>query len=271
MEHFKSPFGPVDLASARAVENVKFFDDMLQRAKSHRFFSHSFMASFDDMRPSRDLVSFVLTSFYKIVCPFTGLLCSLGGRSPDLRSRFALMDNIYEEMGCGDLSSAHPSLYLAMLSSIGVTAEDAERARTLPAIRRINEHLREVVERRTFSVACALLASAESTIPPSFPILAAIARRSFPHVDMTFFDRHGPRDEGHSDDASMLFAVNAHSSDYATVEAEVELDLDLRADLFDEWMSAMTKGIPVLTGVSERPSRMPSVRPTTSHSVPPPA
>lgn len=270
MEHFKTPFGLGDLASARALENKKFFDDMLQRAKGHRFFSHSFMVSFDDTRPSRDLVSFVLTSFYKIVSPFTGLLCSLGGRSPDLRSRFALMDNIYEEMGCGDLSAAHPSLYLAMLSSIGVTAEDADRARTLPSIRRINEHLREVVERRTFPVACALLASAEATIPPSFPILAAIARRSFPQVDMTFFDRHGPRDEGHADDASMLFAVHARSADYAAVEAEVEIDLNLRADLFDEWTAAMTKGIPVATGVSERPSRMPSVRPPASQSVPPP-
>jgi hypothetical protein len=57
------------------------------------------------------------------------------------------------------------------------------------------------------SVACAVLASAESTIPASFPILAAMARRAFPDIDMTFFDRHGPRDEGHPDDVSMLFAV----------------------------------------------------------------
>ena len=158
-----------------------------------------------------------------------------------------------------------------MLSSIGVTPSAAESARTLSPIRRINEHLREVVERRRFAVACALLASAESTIPPSFPVLARIAQRAFPEVDMTFFDRHGPRDDGHSDDASMLFAVTADNSDFETVDAEVEMDLDFRAELFDEWMLALTRGVPVRSAVGARPPRFASERPGAHRpSVPPP-
>jgi len=281
VEHFKSPFGARDFGTARVIENQKFFDDMLERAKSHRFFSHPFMCSLGDRTPSREVTASILTSFYKIVSPFTGLLCSLGGRAPDLRSRFALMDNIYEEMGCGDLSAAHPSLYLKMLSSIGITPSAAESARTLPSIRRINDHLQEVVERRSFAVACALLASAEATIPPSFPILARIARTAYPEVDMAFFDRHGPRDDGHSDDAGMLFALSADSSEFDTVNAEVDMDLDFRAELFDEWMVAITRGVPVRTAVTERPPRFASERPsrmppssragTRRTSVPPPA
>lgn len=270
MEHFKSPFGPVDLGTARAVENRAFFEETLQRAKRHRFFSHPFMSSPAPRETSREAASFVLTSFYKIVSPFTGLLCALGGRAPDLRSRFALMDNIYEEMGCGDLNAAHPSLYLKMLSSIGVTPNDAENAPTLPSIRRINEHLHDVVHRRSFAVACALLASAEATIPPSFPILAQMARTAFPEVDMTFFDRHGPRDDGHSDDAGMLFALTAESSELDTVTAEVEIDLDHRAELFDEWMVAIAEGVPVRAVVSERPARFVSERPPRMASERPP-
>ncbi|MBX3263907.1 MAG: iron-containing redox enzyme family protein [Labilithrix sp.] len=269
VEHFKNPFGPGDLVSARAVVNQKYFDEMLWRAKNHRFFSHRFMSTFEEMTPSQEAVAYVLTSFYKIVSPFTGLLCSLGGRAPTLQSRFALMDNIYEEMGCGDLGSAHPSLYLKMLASIGVSSESAESARTLPVIRRINDHLRRVVDEQRFPVACALLASAEATIPPSFPVLARIARGAFPAVDMTFFDRHGPRDEGHSDDAAMLFAVTADDSDFADVDAAVERDLDFRAELFDEWMAAINGSVHPRLGlserpprrVSERPARMPSTRP----------
>lgn len=276
MEHFKSPFVASDFVNAGAVENQRFFDDMLDRARRHRFYSHPFMATFVSTAPSPELVSFILTSFYKIVSPFTGLLCSLGGQAPNLRSRFALMDNIYEEMGCGSLSEAHPSLYLKMLGSIGVTAEAAESAFTLPAIRRINDHLREVVEHQHFSVACAVLASAESTIPPSFPILGAMARRAFRDVDMAFFDRHGPRDEGHSDDAAMLFAVTGDRAHYAAVEAEVTLDLDYRCELFDEWMLAMTATTQPKVGASERPQRLSErpqrlgVRPQRPASVRPP-
>jgi hypothetical protein len=66
-----------------------------------------------------------------------------------------------------------------------------------------------------------------------------MAQGAFVDLDMSFFERHGPRDAGHSDDASMLFAVNGDSSLSATVEAEVELDLDYRCELFDEWIAAL--------------------------------
>jgi pyrroloquinoline quinone (PQQ) biosynthesis protein C len=261
MEHFKSPFTPRDFAGVRAIENQRFFEKTLERAQRHRFYSHPFLTMAEQGTLGCDLVAYILTSFYKVVSPFTGLLCALGGRSPNLRCRFALMDNIYEEMGCGDLESAHPNLYLKMLASIGVSAEEAESTSTLPAVRRINQHLQEVVLQRHFSVACAVLASAEAAIPPSFPILAAIAKDAYPDVDMTFFDRHGPRDDGHADDASTLFALSSDRSQFAAVEAEVMLDLDYRSELFDEWLSAIASGAPRPWAQTQRP---PSI------SVPPP-
>jgi pyrroloquinoline quinone (PQQ) biosynthesis protein C len=271
MEHFKSPFCESDFASAQTIENQTFFEEMLARARRHPFFAHPFMSTGGRAAVSRDVVSSILTSFYKIVSPFTGLLCTLGGRTPNLRCRFALMDNIFEEMGCGDLESAHPSLYLKMLASIGVTEEAAERAPTLRAIRRINEHLEEVIEHGPFSLACAVLASAEATIPPSFPVLAAMAQDAFPHVDTTFFDRHGPRDEGHSNDAAMLFALSAESSQFGTIEAEVTRDLDHRSELFDEWMVSITSGTarPGSTA-SQRPQPRSARPPAVRESVPPP-
>lgn len=265
MEHFKTPFGLSDLTTASSIDNQKFFTNTLRTSKNHRFFTHPFMSTFDRSPPSPELASFILTSFYKIVSPFTGLLCLLGARAPNLRSRFALMDNIYEEMGCGDLQSAHPSLYLQMLASIGVRSESAEAAPTLPAIRMINSHLREVVEHGDFAVACALLASAEATIPSSFAVLARMAKRTFDSIDMTFFDRHGPRDEGHSDDAATLFAVSGKSSDFAIAEAAVRLDLEYRSQLLDEWVLAATQGsTPRRVGASVRPG-------ATRDSAPPPA
>jgi pyrroloquinoline quinone (PQQ) biosynthesis protein C len=270
MEHFRSPFDAHALTSARAVENRVFFNDTIKRAREHRFFSHPFLSSLNDGALSRGVVSHVLTSFYQIVAPFTGLLCSLGGHAPNLQSRFALMDNLYEEMGCGDFNAAHPSLYLKMLASIGIAEKEAESLSAVPAIRRINNHLQEVVERRPFSVACAVLACAESTIPPSFPVLARMARETFRDVDMAFFERHGVRDEGHSDDAAMLFAVSADRSHFADVEADVRLDLDYRSELFDDWASAIANGKVPLR--SDRP-RPPTANGDGAHrpSVPPPA
>jgi hypothetical protein len=91
---------------------------------------------------------------------------------------------------------------------------------------------------------------------------------------MAFFDRHGPRDAGHSDDASMLFAVSGDRSHFATVEAEVWLDLDFRAELFDEWMAAFSKDVSQRPStLSERPRPISVRPPPPAHrpSVPPPA
>jgi pyrroloquinoline quinone (PQQ) biosynthesis protein C len=236
VEHFRSPFGPGDLASARAVNNRKFVDDLIHRARRHRFFAHPFLSAFNRITPPRDLVSFVLTSFQQIVAPFTGLLCALASRAPDLRTRFALMDNLYEEMGRGHLDQAHPSLYARMLASIGVPADAASRMPELRATRQINEHLEEVVAHRPFSVACAVLASAESTIPASFPVLGNMARGAFPAADLTFFSRHGARDEGHASDAATLFAVTGDEAHFASAETAVNVDLEHRRELLDEWM-----------------------------------
>jgi pyrroloquinoline-quinone synthase len=241
MEHFTNPFGPRDIQNRTALTNAHFFEVLLARAGRHPFFAHPFMSMFENADAPRQVVRDVLLSFYKIVTPFTGLLCSLAGRAPDLRSRFALMDNIFEEMGQGQIQAAHPSMYLAMLESIGVHTLLADIAPTLPSIARINGHLREVVEELPFAVGCAVLAAAESTIPPSFPILAAVAQKAFPNVDMAFFDRHGPRDEGHSDDAAMLFAVTGDSAQYELAERHVQLDLDYRCELLDDWMGMMCK------------------------------
>lgn len=272
MEHFKNPFGSGDFSAINALESQRFFEDVLTRAKKHAFFSHPFMTTCDKLVVSRDIAAIVLTSFYKIVSPFTGLLCSLGGRSPNLKMRFALMDNIYEEMGRGDLASAHPSLYLRMLESIGVTADIAESGLTLPSIRRINDHLEDVVLHKPFAVACAVLASAEATIPPSFPVLAKMAQTTFPEIDMGFFDRHGPRDDGHSDDAATLFALSAQHIDFAEVEEDVKRDLDYRVELFDEWLWAITASTAPHRSVGGELRQRRSVRPSAAvehHSVPP--
>lgn len=236
MEHFHNPFDRSELVSGAALQNRAFLDGLSQRGRAHRFFSHPF-SKLDDVALPREVAAFILASFYKVVAPFTGLLCTLAGRAPNLRARFALMDNIYEEMGCGELAAAHPNLYLRMLASVGVSQQAAESTPTLLAIERLNQHLRWVVQHGHFSVACAVLASAESTIPFSFPSLSAVARNAFTDVDTTFFERHGSRDEGHAGDASMLFALSGQEAHFAAAEVAVMVDLDHRSELNDTWMA----------------------------------
>jgi pyrroloquinoline quinone (PQQ) biosynthesis protein C len=268
MEHFRNPFASRETASAQVVANREFFDGLIARARQHRFFSHPFLSADSGGPPSPEIVSFILSSMYKVVAPFTGLLSMLGGRAPDLRSRFALMDNLYEEMGRGNIEAAHPMLYLQMLASIGIDERAVDRQATLPSIRRINEHLLGVVAEQPFPVACAALAAAEAAIPPLFPVLSWMATKAFGAIDMAFFERHGGRDVGHCEDASMLFAVTADPSHFAAAESAFVLDLDYRAAMLDDWTATIARG--VVLRASDRPARS-SARPAANRtSAPPP-
>jgi pyrroloquinoline quinone (PQQ) biosynthesis protein C len=268
MEHFRNPFTPGDTTNGSVAANRAFFDALLGRAKDHRFFSHPILSN-PSAAQSPAVVSFILTSMYKVVAPFTGLLATLGGRAPDLRIRFALMDNLYEEMGRGNIEAAHPMLYLKMLASIGIDESAAERGSVLPSVVRINEHLLGVVDDQPFPVGCAVLAAAEAAIPPLFPVLAAMATSAFSEIDMAFFDRHGGRDVGHCDDATMLFAITANASHFAATERAFTLDLDYRAEMLDEWMAAIVRGAP--PRATFRPSRPSSHPGATRSSAPPPS
>ncbi|HKP59223.1 MAG TPA: iron-containing redox enzyme family protein [Polyangiales bacterium] len=241
MEHFISPLQQRDLLGDAAAQNRAFFAKLMERTLEHAFFAHAFLSAASDESPvSRELATLVLTGFYQVVEPFTGLLCSLAAKAPSLRSRFVLMDNLFEELGRGDFEAAHPRLYLSMLDSIGVSRHTAESADRVPAIRRIQEHLAETVERQPFAVSCAVLASAESIIPASFPVLARMAQRACPCADMRFFDRHGVRDDGHAGDAATLFVIHADPSQWRCAEREVTLHLDCRLQLLDVWMDLAT-------------------------------
>ena len=96
-----------------------------------------------------------------------------------------------------------------------------------------------MVEQGHFSVACAVLATAELVIPPFFRALADIAQSAFEGVDMAFFDRHGFRDEGHAGDALLLFAVSGDETHFAAAKSHVTLDLDYRCELNDAWLATI--------------------------------
>ena len=79
--------------------------------------------------------------------------------------------------------------------------------------------------------------------PPKWGLSAPdanIDHRRVPNL-MTFFERHGSRDEGHAGDASMLFAVSSGEDHFAAAEVEVMLDLDYRTDLNDQWMACFER------------------------------
>lgn len=236
MEYCEIPYKQEELESDNYQKNYLFLEKLEQEVLGHEVFDHPFLKKLASGAYSQEGVKFILTQFGKIVIPFTAAICKLMGNSPDLKSRFVLMDNLYEELGNMKYSECHPSLYLEMLDSIGINQKSFEETNTISSIRILNNTVLDAVENQSFAIGCAWLGyGGELTIPNNFPYLVeGMKQASFENINMVYWDRHGDRDQEHSDDATMVLCMNTTPKGYKEIEEAVIDSLTLRAAIWSE-------------------------------------
>lgn len=236
MENIHSPYSTEELRSSRFQRNYQFLSELERKVAGHPVFDHAFLKKFANNAYNQEGVTFVLKQFGKIVMPFTAAICKLMGSAPDIKSRFMLMDNLYEEMGHNTLKNCHPVLYLTMLDSIGVSQKGLEKTETISSIRLLNNTIFDAVGNKAFSIGCSWLGfGGELTIPNNFPYLVQGIENCFgSDIDMGFWNRHGARDQDHSDDATTVLCMNTDEHEHKELEQAVMDSLNLRAMIWSE-------------------------------------
>jgi pyrroloquinoline quinone (PQQ) biosynthesis protein C len=236
LEYLETPYSEEELNSLRFKNNKKFLDDLEKDMLGHDVFDHPFLKKFASGAYNKDGVEFVLKQFGKIVMPFTAAICKLMGNAPDIKSRFMLMDNLYEEMGRQNLMEAHPVLYLKMLDSIGVSQNELDATPTISSIRILNNNIFDAVANNSFALGCSWLGyGGELTIPNNFPYLVKGIKNGFENsINMDFWERHGERDKEHSDDATTVMCMNTNETEYEAIEESVRDSLNIRALIWSE-------------------------------------
>lgn len=236
MENIQLPYNSDDFKSASFQRNQQFLLDLQKRVDNHPVFDHQFLVKFANSEYSEEGVLFVLKQFGKIVMPFTAAICKLMGCAPDIKSRFMLMDNLYEEMGHNTLQHSHPMLYLKMLDSIGISQRGLEKTEAISSIRILNNTIFDAVSNKSFAVGCSWLGfGGELTIPNNFAYLVQGIKNCFgTDIDMGFWNRHGARDQDHSDDATTVLCMNTNESEHKALENAVMDSLNLRAMIWSE-------------------------------------
>jgi pyrroloquinoline quinone (PQQ) biosynthesis protein C len=241
MEHFPCAFTEAELSAERVLTNRRFLRTLERDLHGHPLYDHPLNQALAAGLHGTKGLRFVLTQMLKIIEPFTAMLGLLAGRAPDLKSRHVVFDNFYEEMGQGDLAQAHPMLWLRFLGSIGVSPAVAVAEPALCSIVHLNARMKEALLELPFPVACAWISFSELPVPNIFGHLARAVARTFAGVaiDRGFFDRHGPRDEGHAEDAHLLTSLHATPEDHPAIAREARQALDLRGAVWDEFQTRL--------------------------------
>jgi pyrroloquinoline quinone (PQQ) biosynthesis protein C len=242
MEAVRVPFNKSELMNPEVILNRHFLELLEEELRKAAVFDHPFLIRLSKGVYSERAARYVFIQFSKHVRIFTSCLGHLIGTAPDIRDRMVLFDNLQEEMGKGSLGGSHYMLYLRMLSSMGISAEEIERAEPVTSLELLNDALGQAV-RRSFVTGLAWLGlGGELTIPNNFPYLAQGARRIFSGLDAAFFERHGQVDQGHSDDSNLLLAMHLKSqAEREQVRIEATKSLYLRAAVWDELATQATR------------------------------
>ncbi|SFV69047.1 Alternative dihydrofolate reductase 3 [hydrothermal vent metagenome] len=236
MEYLDTPYTKDELSSEYFLKNVNFLEKIEKEMLGHEVFDHPFLIKFSNNEYTEEGSKFILSQFWKIVMPFTAAICKLMGNAPDIKSRFMLMDNLYEEMGGDNINVCHPFLYIKMLESIGISKIDLDLQDTISSIRILNDAIFDAVENKSFAVGCAWLGyGGELTIPNNFSYLVTGIKASFgDKVDMEFWGRHGERDQEHSNDATTVLAMNTNDGEYSELKQSVIDSLNIRHQIWNE-------------------------------------
>lgn len=236
MEYLESPYSQKEFSSERYIKNFSFLESLEKEMLGHAVFDHPFLIKFANNLYTEEGTRFVLKQFGKIVMPFTAAICKLMGNAPDIKSRFMLMDNLYEEMGGDDINGCHPILYLKMLDSVGVSKDELDQTDTVSSIRILNDAIFDAVENKSFAIGCAWLGyGGELTIPNNFPYLVDGVKNSYgKNINMEFWGRHGERDQEHSDDATTVLAMNTDENEHDEIRQSVIDSLNIRNQVWSE-------------------------------------
>jgi pyrroloquinoline quinone (PQQ) biosynthesis protein C len=235
MEVVKIPFNKEEMTSPQLILNRAQIEILETELVRKPVFDHSFLIKLSKGVYSEKSVRFAFIQFSKHIQIFTSCLAALMCRAPTIRDRTVLYDNFQEEMGQGSLLGTHYMLYLKMLNSMGISAEEVDRTETMVSMMVLNDALESAVHRSFISGLAWLGLGGEYTIPNNFPYLAAAAKKTFAAIDTGFFERHGERDDGHHCDSNLLLAMHMKSTeDVALIRAEALKSLWLRASVWDE-------------------------------------
>lgn len=237
MENMQSPYTQGELNTELVRDNLIFLSELESRIHSHGVFDHPLLQNLADGNYKADGLKMVLAEFSKHVGVFTAALSALLGNTPDIKSRFVLFDNLYEEMGRGTYEQSHFRLYISMLESLGIKESELQTYTPLCSVETLNDALMHAVTQKPFIVGLAWLGlGGEVTIPNNFPFLVQALKTCFPTtaVDWQFFDRHGGRDQMHNDDANIILALYMQEEDRALIELEVMKSLRVRKAVWDE-------------------------------------
>lgn len=174
------------------------WNGLLPRESLERLDATEFLTRCRQGTAARGVLERFLVQQYHYSRHFTRYLCALLANLTSETDRFALTENLFEEMGLGDMGEVpHSQIYRRMLDAFGLEpAAQPPLAETTALVRNM---LRLCSDSDPLVGLGALCLGAEAIVPHVYQqILTGLLSAGFPEQELIFFPMHIDGDDDHA-------------------------------------------------------------------------
>lgn len=206
-------------------------------AQNHALWNHPFLQHCQADGLTLLEVQILAVQMYKFSKEFNRILASILSQCADERAQWVILDNLFDEMGRGDLNQAHPALFRQFTQALGISDTVLEAIPAEPETSAMIEtYLSFANQYGYLSALGAVCFASEGIVNTLYSQLyrGIQGLESLSKESLVFFEVHINVDDSHAAKLSQLIETRLHTHDQVTeMKKAILAAMDARANFFD--------------------------------------
>jgi pyrroloquinoline-quinone synthase len=205
--------------------------------QNHPLWNHEFLVRCRTGQLTLPEVQILAVQMYKFSKEFNRILASILSRCPDESAQLVIMDNLFDEMGQGDLNQAHPELFRRFTREIGIADDALAIAPTAPETLNMIATYLDIPHQYGYLAALgAVCFASEGIVSSLYSQLyrGIVGAAPFPKESLIFFEVHIHVDDSHAANLAQLIEPRVTTQEQAAeVNRAILQAMDARVQFFD--------------------------------------
>jgi pyrroloquinoline-quinone synthase len=214
-----------------------FMQSFRNLTEMHPLWTHPFLMRCRAGELTLPEVQSLAVQMYKFSKEFNRILASILSRCPDDQAQLVILDNLFDEMGQGDLSQSHPELFRRFTRAIGIDDSELHDIPTEPETQAmIDTYLGLSHQYGYLSALGAVCFASEGIVHSLYTQLYHGIRGAapLPPDSLIFFEVHIDVDDGHAAKLADLIEPRLKNETQAVDMHRAILEaMDVRVQFFD--------------------------------------
>ncbi|MBD2329182.1 iron-containing redox enzyme family protein [Alkalinema sp. FACHB-956] len=219
------------------IETSPFIQTFRDLAHSHELWQHPFLKRCREGQLTLPEVQILAVQMYKFSKEFNRILASILSCCPDEEAQWIILDNLFDEMGQGDLSATHPELFRRFTRAIGIPdANLLEFPATVETQAMIQTYLSLAHQYNYLAALGAICFASEGIVHSLYSQLYQGIQGAAPltREDLIFFELHIDVDDSHAAKLLALLEPRIQNENQAIdIHRAILEALDARVQFFD--------------------------------------